>query len=221
MSNKSYIPRSDKDFLVWSKNLVGYAMANFARWGVIDPKDMLEIPLEDFENKLTNANLPNAGSIDKKLKSEARQILERAERAYVQGFLARNPKISLEDRSYLNLPTYDRTPTVVADPTGQAIVKISFPARTQLSVQIVPVGEIQQDARAHYGCRVYYGVYAAGDQPPADGRDLRESVFTRKKKELFTFMPSDSGKTAWFCVRYENSKGKAGPWGAMDSAIIP
>jgi len=69
--------------------------------------------------------------------------------------------------------------------------------------------------------RIYFGVYDYGATLPEDGTKLPESLFTRRKKELFTFLPKDSGKTACFCVRYENSKGKAGPWGPMATAIIP
>ena len=29
------------------------------------------------------------------------------------------------------------------------------------------------------------------------------------------------GQTVYFCIRYENSKGKAGPWGPIFQAIIP
>jgi hypothetical protein len=53
------------------------------------------------------------------------------------------------------------------------------------------------------------------------GTELPHSRFTRRKKELFEFPLEDSGKTAYFCIRLENSKGKAGPWGPVFSAIIP
>jgi hypothetical protein len=53
------------------------------------------------------------------------------------------------------------------------------------------------------------------------GEDLPHSKFTRRKKERFDFPAEDSGKTAYFCVRYENAKGESGPWGPMFSAVIP
>ncbi|MDR3352901.1 MAG: hypothetical protein LBO00_07885 [Zoogloeaceae bacterium] len=31
----------------------------------------------------------------------------------------------------------------------------------------------------------------------------------------------ESGKTIYFCVRYENAKGEPGPWGPIFSAVIP
>ena len=87
------------------------------------------------------------------------------------------------------------------------------------------------DARAGYGVRIYYGIMGeapsenAGDKfrltaTPEHGSDLPHSVFTRKKRHLFDFT-KNRGKAAYFCMRYENSKGEAGPWGKIYEAFIP
>ena len=220
MAGKNYVPGADLKFLEWVKRILAYVLANYQKWGVIDPTDMLEAPLADFETKLEKANDPDAGAVAKRSKNEARQLLERAVRAYLQGFVMRNPKVSNDDRGAMDLPVYDRTPTPVLEPTGQAEMSISYPGLAQLLVQIKPVHGTLQDARANYGCRIYWGIPDTGDPPP-QGYHLRESKFTRRKKELFTFHPSQSGKTVYFCIRYENSKGAAGPWGPVASANIP
>jgi hypothetical protein len=59
--------------------------------------------------------------------------------------------------------------------------------------------------------------------PPVTGNDLPHSVFTQRKKYRFDF-DGDSGKTVWFCLRYENKKGGKegeGSFGPLFSAIIP
>jgi len=132
-----------------------------------------------------------------------------------------NPPLTDADLFSLGLRPKDCEPTAVNDPTGQAVASLSFPGRTQLMVQIKHISGAQTDARSYYGCRIYFGVYTAGTVPPASGKDLRESKFTRRKKELFTFQPEDTGKVAYFSLRYENSKGVAGPWGPLASAVIP
>ena len=131
-----------------------------------------------------------------------------------------NPPLADADFLSLGLKPKDNEPTPVADPTGQAEATISFPGRTQLMLHINHVAGTPQDARASYGYRIYFGLTEASDPPPT-ALHLRESKFTRKKKELFSFQPADSGKKAYFCIRYENSKGVAGPWGPMASAIVP
>jgi hypothetical protein len=56
---------------------------------------------------------------------------------------------------------------------------------------------------------------------PIAGEELPFSRFTKRKRERFDFDGGDSGKTAYFCIRLENAKGEAGPWGALFSAVIP
>jgi len=218
---KDYIPSNDKDLFEWIRFLIMYAEEFCERWGVKPPPEEFKTLFDDFTAKMTKANEPNSGIVDKRAKNEAKARLIKAARDYVQGHIARNTDVTVADKLEMRLPVYDTIPTTVLDPTGQAEASLTFPGRTQLMLTIKHVEGTQSDPRAYYGCRIYYGVYAAGDTPPESGKDIRASKFTRRRKELFTFQPEDSGKTAYFCIRYENSKGKAGPWGPLGSAIIP
>jgi hypothetical protein len=56
-------------------------------------------------------------------------------------------------------------------------------------------------------------------RPPVSGKELPHSRWTRRRKERFSF-DGDSGKTVYFCIRYENSKGEAGEFGPIFSAVI-
>ena len=220
MSGKRYIPSNDGQFSDWAENLYAEAVKGFTKWMIAAPELFLETPLEAFQTKLAKLADPNHGKIDKTEKDVARRVLEKACRDYVQGFLARNPLVTDLDRERLGITIYDTIPTTIAEPTGQADAKITYPGRTQLMLHIQHV-DGTYDRKTNYGCRVYFSAYAPGETPPASGKDLRESKFTRQKKMLFTFQPGDSGKTAYFAIRYENSKGSTGPWGPMFSAIIP
>ena len=131
------------------------------------------------------------------------------------------PPLTSADFIMLGLKPKDAIPTPAPDPVGLAEASISYPRRTQLKLLIRHITGSSDDAREYYGCRIYYGTYSPGETLPASGKDLRESRFTRRQRELFMFQPEDSGKTACFCLRYENSKGVAGPWGPLVSAIIP
>ena len=131
------------------------------------------------------------------------------------------PPLNEGDIVQLGLRLKDTEPTPVLDPVGIAKANITFPASMQMILHIQPVEGSQDDARAYYGVRIYYDLCAANETPPLNGKHLRLSRFTRRKKERFIFQPEDTGKTAYFSIRYENSKGKAGPWGPMFSAIIP
>ena len=220
MAAKSYIPVNDLAFQEWLGDLLAYAAVNYQRWQVADPENILKAPFDDFKAKLAKANDANRGKVDVFAKNEARKTVEKEARDYTQGFLAKNKFVTNEDRVAMRLPVRDTTPTPVADPTGQAEATITYPGRTQLELRIKHVDGTPLDPGANYGYRIYWGIVEAGDPMP-QGHQLRESRFTRRKKELFTFAATDSGRTACFCIRYENSKGAASPWGPVMSAIIP
>jgi hypothetical protein len=57
-------------------------------------------------------------------------------------------------------------------------------------------------------------------KPPTSGKELPHSRWTRRRRERFSF-DGDSGKTVYFCIRYENGKGESGEFGPIFSAVIP
>ena len=132
-----------------------------------------------------------------------------------------SPPLTDADIISIGLRPKDREPTPISEPTGQAEGTITFPGRAQLMLRLNHVAGTLRDIRAYYGYRIHFGLYNTTDIQPQNGSNLRESRFTRRKTALFNFSPADSGKTAYFSVRYENSKGDAGPWGPMFSALIP
>lgn len=58
-------------------------------------------------------------------------------------------------------------------------------------------------------------------KPPVNGKELPHSRFTSRKKERIDFNQKNNGKTVYFCIQYENSKGEQGPWGPIFSSVIP
>jgi hypothetical protein len=56
--------------------------------------------------------------------------------------------------------------------------------------------------------------------PVTSPKQLDESFFTRRKKDVVVFDYEDSGKTAYLAVQVEND-GKKGPWGPLVQAVIP
>jgi len=220
--SKDYIVRNDSGLLDFAKNLSRYGSSNYSRWGItVNPESNISELLDDYELKLEKSILPNSGIIDKKAKNVAKEKLIKALRSYVQGFIARNPNVTDEDKLAMRLPVYDREPTPVGKPLGEATADVKYLGKKVMQLYIKHVVGTPLDEKADYGYKIYYGKYADSDTQPTSGQDLRENKFTRKKKEVFEFMPDDAKKTVYFCIRYENSKGETGPWGPMISATIP
>jgi hypothetical protein len=135
----------------------------------------------------------------------------------------------------LGLKPKDATKTPVAPPAGQAEADVTYPGPHLLMLHLKPMAGTALDPRADHGYRVYYGILPPGGATaeeaarthrylmhvPVSGEDLPSSQFTRRRRELLDFPAEDSGKTAYFSVRYENAKGQKGPWGPVFTAVIP
>jgi hypothetical protein len=146
------------------------------------------------------------------------------------------PPLTDADYISLGLKPKDTTHTPVPPPSGQAEADVTRPGVHLLELHLRPVSGTPADAaRADYGFRIYYGIMPQGGaavdvatgprrelvKAPVSGEELPHSKFTKRRKERFDFEQGDSGKTVYFCIRYENSKGEPGPWGPIFSSFIP
>ena len=209
MARKDYIPSNDLELINWGDNAYLYSQGNCERWGVPVPTGAALLQFSNFKSAVVRCSLPTRSKVDTVVKNELKAAVVKDLRTYVQGYVARNPLVTTQDREMMNLPLRDTTPTAVSIPLGQADAEIDYIGRLQLRLRMNHIDNTPIDPKANYGFRIYFGVYAPADTPPATGKELRESRFTRRKTEIFIFQPEDAGKTVYFCIRYENSKGEA------------
>jgi hypothetical protein len=143
------------------------------------------------------------------------------------------PPLTDTDLISLGLKPKDTIHTPVPPPAEQAEADILRPGvhLLELILRVIGGGSL----RSSVGFRVYWGVMPPGGatvegatgvkrelmKVPSSGEELPFSRFTKRRRERFDFDAGDSGKTAYFCIRLENGKGEAGPWGALFSAVIP
>jgi len=144
------------------------------------------------------------------------------------------PPLTVPDLIRLHLHPADTTLTNVGVPTDPAECDLAFPAAHIVEVvNIRPNSVTHGDPRSRFGVRIHYGILAPEGSVPAlmmgkpfitavpkMGDDLSHSVFTRRRRHLFDFS-GFSGMRVFVCLRYENSKGKTGPFGQMRTAFIP
>jgi len=139
------------------------------------------------------------------------------------------PPLSMADLISLGLTPPDTNPTPISAPTAQVEADMTFPGIHLVELKnIRPVGGAVPDSKSDYGVRIYWGIMGpvtAADKfrlsaAPSNGGDLPHSKFTRRRKEFFDF-DGESGNAIFFCLRYENPTGQAGPFGPMLKAVIP
>jgi hypothetical protein len=158
--------------------------------------------------------------------ARSRRVLSRFIKVWFRGF----PEIvTAEHLANMDIAPINTAPSPVPKPDNQVEADLVFPGIHLVELlKIRPVSGTPPESRSDYGVRIYFGFSGPPSEKfpfrlagvPRRGEDLPYSVFTRKKKKRFDF-EGESGSRVYFCLRYENGKGDAGPFGPMLSAVIP
>ena len=230
--SRRIVPRGDYALAVWSNQVivVAYDPLYYERWGIVKPPEELRELYDDFATKMNVCNQGNNRSVDILAKNVAKGKLIKALQNFVQGFLMRNVNVTEEDRHLMGLPQRNTIPTLVPQPVTQVEGTLAFRGLGLIEMCDIRPANDKPDARAGYGVRIYYGIMGGTSEEehnkfrltarPTHGSELPHSVFTRRRRHLLDFT-DERGKEVFFCMRYENSKGEAGPWGKIIQAFVP
>jgi hypothetical protein len=232
---KDYIPGKDAEFDAFFQNLINYVDTKTSgtppAWPHIpgEAKDGLLDAYPLWHTAYAKTLVPHT-TVDTREKNRVRKAAVQIIRGFVNQYL-RFPPVTDADRDAMGIPNRDTIRTPVPPPTTQVEADILLPGIHLVELKIKPYSELAPGTknRSDYGVRIYYGIVGdvtATDKfrlaaPPASGDDLPHSVFTRKHKHEFDLPEEDRGKSLYFCLRYENGKGKVGPWGPILHAIVP
>jgi hypothetical protein len=221
MSGKHYLPANIWAFLQFVKNLIRYALQNYARWEI--PQQSIT-ELQPYVEALEAAaavseNPETRTSVAIKKRNEARAAIDKELRLFVQGRLMHNKLVSGDDLTAMALPVHDRKPTPHPAPHNRPTVEVQATNNRQHTVhalnQLTGKKTKPDDA---YGVRY---CWETRDTPPTNADDLRRSAFSRRTTHVVNYNEADRGKTAYYAACYENSKGEAGPFSDIVSVIIP
>jgi hypothetical protein len=243
-ASSDWLPRKRELQLAMSQNWL--TILNSSEPGPTPPPTPpWNIPLQDVEDLQTLTDA--ASSILAIAQSSARTETITAEcKAAFEAMIAKmrfiksryflEPPLVDADLISLGLHPKSTSHTPIPAPTTQAEADIGRPGVHLLELYLRAVSGAKADPNsADYGFRIYWGIMPQGGasaeaatgkkreltQPAISGEELPHSKFTRRKKELLDFPAEDSGKTVFFCIRFENAKGEPGPWGPIFSTIIP
>jgi hypothetical protein len=232
--SKNYIPSRDADFDRWFSFLYQYVFRKCAG----NPPEWTHIPqaaltrLGDVHAAWKTAYGVTIGphtKVETKTKNDART--EAVVRPFVNQYM-RYPPVTNADRAAVGIPNHDTIPTPVSKPEAQPEADITYPEVHMVELNhIRTAGAGEDDPRSDYGVRIFWGILGPATErdkfrlatPPVTGEDLPHSTFTHRRRYRFNF-DRDSGKTVYFCLRYENAKGGEegeGPFGPLFSAVIP
>jgi hypothetical protein len=160
-------------------------------------------------------------------RKRSKKVLSRFIQVWLRGF----PEVVTEaDLRNMAIPPIDSVRSPIPPPEIQVEADLVFPGIHLVELRkIRPMAGLDRpDPRSDYGVRIYYALSGEPSErfpfrlasPLKIGKVLPYSVFTRRRKERFDFN-GESGSAVYFCLRYENSKGDAGPFGPVLSAVVP
>jgi hypothetical protein len=233
-----FVPSKDAEFDEFFEYYCGYVDlktgGNKPEWTHIpsDRKTDLNDAFTDWHEAYIKLKEPHTSS-DILAKKLARKRDEKVLRNFNNEFILYSSAVSPQEKKDLGNKLRDDHPTPIPRPWDQVEADIVLLGPHLMELRIKKLPSLEGDPeRANYGVRIFWGVLGTSSATdkfrlsalPTSGDDLPHSTFTKRKKYRFDFPEEDRGKTVYFCLRYENSKGGKegeGPFGPIFSAIIP
>jgi hypothetical protein len=216
-----FIPKADRTFLVWLKTLLAYLQTKIAVWGVPSAEfAAMQTMTTTFENALNVAENPSTHTVvTVQAKNDARKAVEDKTRVVVKGYVTYNPAVTNADRDAMGLPIHktSRTPAPVPVTVPEAEVVLPSPAVVEIHFRDAESEHKAKPTGVH-GAEIAWAIL---DTPPADWKQLTRSSFDTHTPLRLTFEGADRGKTLYYALRWENTRGEKGPWSEIQSAIIP
>jgi hypothetical protein len=222
MTNSNFLPDKEAEFYAWVVVFFNYLITNLSRFGisssVLSPLTALR---DDFFTKYATAQAPSTRTkAAVKAKNNALDALKDALRPFIREYLTYNHLVTDADRDNLGLPIHktSHTPAPIPD---------SYPAYMVDSSMIRFLGIHFRDAKSEEGHAKPFGVHGAeikwgiSDTPVVDPEELPHSAFDTRTPFRLEFSGEERGRTVWFCLRWENTRGEKGPWSEIVSAIVP
>jgi hypothetical protein len=221
--DRNFIPGNDRAFFIWLKNMVAYIVSKGLDYFNIPNEefDTLSTQATTFEQKLNIAEEPDTRTKSAvQAKNDARETVEKTARIFVKRFLNNNPLVTNADRDNKGLPIYKDTRTPAPVATTYPDFDIDSSIIRRLSVHFYDQGSKKSKAKpeGQHGVEIRW---AMTDTPPATIAELTNSSFDTHTPFILNFEENQRGKSIYFCLSWENTRGEKGPWSEIQSAIVP
>jgi len=216
MSNTGFIPRNDAEFHIWQSNLVTIVDANQAGWNIV-ASDVtgLKTLQANWDASYGKANnKQNRTSADVQAKKDDRDAYDKGLRAFIAQWLANNTKVSDSDRERMGITVKSATRTAAPVPATCPVATVDFSVRLQHTIHFSDEATPRSKAKPEgvHGCEIWCKT--------GDAADFSYLATDTATPYTASYNDAQAGKTAWYRLRWVNTRGEQGPWGATVSALI-
>jgi len=219
MAYQTYLSRKDAELLPWSSNFLAIITTNAESWDIPTTEvTNLQSKLSDFELLVAQSKSPVRNSIIVSEKNAKKKELLATIREMVN-FRLKNPVITDSQLVMLGLHPRDKTRTPSPVPVTYPELQINSSVIRQLTIQYRDNGSEKKAKPAGvHGVEIRWSILSV---PPTHVDNLIVSSFCTRPPFFLSFNEDDRGKWVYFCARWENKRGKKGPWSEIVGAVIP
>ena len=220
MANSKTIPTKDADFNVWQEIISTAVEENVTAWGIdaawhtgsFKPAcTEWNLAWEKYENPATRTTLITAAKKEKRTAYEKMLMILIAN-------LRSNTRLTDDERRALGIHIRDTKPTPTPAPTSFPVVAIDTSMMRRLTISFRDSAtKSAAKPKGVHGAEIKWLIVS--EKPLVE--DLINSAFDTRTPYTLEFADDQRGKTVWVCLRWENTRGEKGPWGDMESAIVP
>jgi hypothetical protein len=217
---KQTIPAKDADFNLKQEIIAEKANTNIVAWRLDD--SWMNGKFNPARNRWT---LAWSNYLDENQrtplitfeKNMARKEYEPCLRLLVKN-LESNTFVTDDDRAAMGIfPPKPRKP--VNRPTSYPSMFLKSSAIREITVDFRDSESVSRaKPQGVHGAEIRWAIL---DHKPAEIEELVNSDFDTRSPFSLEFKESERGRTVWFCMRWENTRGEKGPWSEFVNAIIP
>ena len=215
-----WIPDPDGDFDTWVANFVTVVTAAPANYGLtaaqVAPLAGLlaawvaALADQDAKQKVAEAATD--------AKDTARLALEALVRELI-GIFQQIKAVTDAAKLAAGAPVHDTIKTPVPPPTTAPVGRVEIKNRLEHIMHFVDSATPTSKAKPAgvRGCQIWMKI---GGTAPASESEMQFVISDPKTPHKIEFQAADAGKTVYYWLRWENTKGIPGPWSAVVTATI-
>jgi hypothetical protein len=219
---KNFIPNSIRKFTEYIKNAYQKALENLSNYGIPSEKLAVITPLyDDYIAKEALAGNPETATKgNREARNEAKKILEKEWRQFLNENVRFNKSIGTADKEVFGISPRDNVRTSPLTPTATGNTHVKRLGAFEYEITVTD-GSTSKRKLPEYAAGSF--LYLAISEPgvlPKDIETYRKLDFSSKARHNLRFSPSDLAKQANIYVRYANRQGKEGPAGQIETFLI-
>jgi hypothetical protein len=216
-----YIPPPDDKFHEWICPTTDYITANATPMGLTDDDTKaLTDAVANWKTAYPSHQTAQAAATGARTtKDTARAVVEAAARPLIQQ-LQVSPKVTDQQRSAMKITVRSTTRTRVSVPTTCPVGTVDTSQRLQhiISYRDDTTTKSRGRPAGVSGCEIWEKI---GGPAPTDISQLAYLGTATRSPFLAQFTGAQAGQTAFYWLRWVNTRNEKGPWSELLSATIP